>query len=95
MMRLGLALPQGLEQGIEQGSPDAVGATARMAMGVAGGGAVGVSAVASSGRGGGVVVNLAPGSIQVTGAAGESETSLVEEAIVSMFERIALTQGVA
>lgn len=95
MMRLGLALPQGLEQGIEKGAPDAAGAAARMAMGAAGGGAVGVAAVAREGRGGGVVVNLAPGAIQVAGGNGESQTTLVEEAIVAMFERIALTQGVA
>ena len=95
MMRLGLALPQGLEQGIEAGTPDAAGAAARMAMGAAGGGAIGVAAVAREGRGGGVVVNLAPGAIQVAGGNGESQTTLVEEAIVSMFERIALTQGVA
>lgn len=94
--RIGMNVTRGFGQGIDQGTPEVAGATAKMAMSAAGGGSVGVATGAPAAGKSGVTVNLAPGSIQISGAGSAHEAlALVEESIVSLFERVALTQGVA
>ena len=66
-------------------SPDASGGG-----GSSGGG--GAPASGSSG-GGGVSVNVMPGAITITGGSGDAATTLTENALALIFERIALTQG--
>ncbi len=87
MMEVGMHTSAGMAKGIEQGHKDVAAAAGGMAK-------VAVSG-ASSGRGGKPVsVHLASGAIQINGAGSPQETLvLVEEAAVSLFERIALTQG--
>ena len=91
--QFGAQTTAGFAVGVRQSAPAAMAATSDMASKATEGGKVAVeSAKAPSGRGGGLVVNV--GGITIQGGGGGS-VDLLEEAVVSLFERVALTQGVA
>ena len=91
--QFGVQTTAGFAVGVRQAAPAAMAATSDMASKATEGGKVAVeSAKAPSGRGGGLTVNV--GGITIQGGGGSS-VELLEEAVVSLFERVALTQGVA
>ena len=91
--QFGAQTTAGFAVGVRQSAPAAMAATSDMAGKAAEGGKVAVeSAKMPSGRGGGLTVNV--GGITIQGGGGGS-VDLLEEAVVSLFERVALTQGVA
>jgi hypothetical protein len=91
--QLGVQTTAGYAVGVQQSAPMAMAATTDMAGKAAEGGKVGVTAAprATPSRGG-ITVNV--GGITIEGGSG-SPVELLEEAVVSLFERVALTQGVA
>jgi hypothetical protein len=91
--QFGAQTTAGFAVGVRQSAPAAMAATSDMANKAAEGGKVAVEgAKAPSARGGGLTVNV--GGITIQGGGGGS-VDLLEEAVVSLFERVALTQGVA
>jgi hypothetical protein len=91
--QLGVQTTAGYAVGVQQSAPMAMAATTDMAGKAAEGGKVGVTVAprATPSRGG-IVVNV--GGITIENGSG-SPVELLEEAVVSLFERVALTQGVA
>lgn len=91
--QLGVQTTAGYAVGVQQSAPMAMAATTDMASKAAEGGKVGVTAAprAQAARGG-ITVNV--GGITIEGSGG-NPVELLEEAVVSLFERVALTQGVA
>jgi hypothetical protein len=91
--QLGAQTTAGYAVGVQRSAPVAMAATTDMASKAAEGGKVGVTAAprATPSRGG-ITVNV--GGITIEGGSG-SPVELLEEAVVSLFERVALTQGVA
>lgn len=91
MMQVGAYTAEGMAIGMQKGTPRIEGAAEVMSTVAVKGAATGGAAPA----GGGVTVNLAAGAIQIAGGGGADLMKLTEEAVVSLFERVALTQGVA
>lgn len=91
--QLGVQTTAGYAVGVQQSAPMAMAATTDMASKATEGGKVGVAAAprAAPSRGG-ITVNV--GGITIEGGGG-NPVELLEEAVVSLFERVALTQGVA
>jgi hypothetical protein len=90
---LGVFTTMGFAQGVKQSAPAAMTATSDMASKAIEGGKQGVTAAPYAGAArGGLTVNV--GGITIQGGSGSS-VDLLEEAVVSLFERVALTQGVA
>jgi hypothetical protein len=88
--RLGVAIPQGIEAGVEQGSPAARNAVRGIVDAELGAG--------SGGAGGGVTVKVDVGGITVTTTGDKQAGDLVadlEPAIISLFERVAAQLGAA
>jgi len=91
--QLGVQTTAGYAVGVQQSAPVAMAATQDMASKAAEGGKVGVtSAPRPAPSRGGITVNV--GGITIEGGGG-NPVELLEEAVVSLFERVALTQGVA
>ena len=91
--QLGVQTTAGYAVGVQQSAPVAMAATQDMASKAAEGGKVGVtSAPRAAPSRGGITVNV--GGITIEGGSG-NPVELLEEAVVSLFERVALTQGVA
>lgn len=92
MMELGGHVASGAAKGVEAGAPQVNAASASLGQSMAVGAAAGASG-AGGGGGAGVTVNVEPGAIVITGSGKESATELTETAIVQLFERVALAQG--
>lgn len=91
--QLGVQTTAGYAVGVQQSAPVAMAATTDMASKATEGGKVGVaSAPRPAPSRGGITVNV--GGITIEGGGG-NPVELLEEAVVSLFERVALTQGVA
>ena len=91
--QFGVHTTMGFAQGVKQSAPMAMSATSDMASRAIEGGKQSVTAAPYAGGGkGGLTVNV--GGITIQGGSGSS-VDLLEEAVVSLFERVALTQGVA
>lgn len=91
--QFGVQTTAGYALGVRQSAPAAMSATNDMASKAAEGGKQGVTAAPyAGGARGGLTVNV--GGITIQGG-GNDAVNLLEEAVVSLFERVALTQGVA
>ena len=89
MAAIGLSVADGMAVGIDKGSPRVEGATRGLSSVAVSGAAKGA---APSPAKGGLVINV--GGI-VIGGGGADMMRLTEDAVVSLFERVALTQGMA
>ena len=57
------------------------------------GGGGGAPPSVGGGGGGGLTVQVMPGAIVIQGGSGDAATTLTENALALIFERVALTQG--
>lgn len=104
-MKLGDFAAKGFTIGVRASNDNVRGAAEGLAVAATDGAARGVSKVpaassqapaasVASVKGGGVTVNVAPGAIVINGAQGDA-SELTEHALSLIFEKVAVTQGVA
>ena len=93
MLQMGLHTGSGMAEGLKRSQGNVADASSLMASSASSGASDGASGGGGKSSGASLTVNVQPGAIVIQGGSGQNASELTENALMLLFERVALARG--